>query len=83
MFLENFDKFEKEVKCCIEESLVYLVYDYILKCSYIFNLLDVCGVVFVMECVGYLVCIWNMVCFVVKIFVVECEKLGFLLLNKD
>lgn len=83
MLLSNFDCFEKEVKCCIDENFVYLVYDYILKCSYIFNLLDVCGVVFVIECAGYFFCICNMVCVVVKIFVVECEKLGFFLLNKN
>ena len=31
MLLENFDKFEKEAKRCIEESLVHPAYDYIFK----------------------------------------------------
>lgn len=83
MLFENFEKFEREVKCVLEEGFVYLVYDYVFKCLYIFNLLDVCGVVFVIECVGYIVCIWNLVCVVVKIFVVECKKFGFLFLDEE
>ena len=49
MLLENFDKFEKEAKRCIEESLVHPAYDYILKCSHTFNLLDARGAVSVTE----------------------------------
>lgn len=82
MLLENFDKFEKEVGCVLEEGLVYFVYDYVFKCLYIFNLFDVCGVVFVIECVGYIVCICNLVCVVVKIFVVEWKCLGYLFLDE-
>lgn len=83
MLLENFDKFEKEAKRCIEESLVHPAYDYILKCSHTFNLLDARGAVSVTERAGYLARIRNMARSVAKIFVAEREKLGFPLLNKD
>ena len=83
MLLENFDKFEKEAKRCIEESLVHPAYDYILKCSHTFNLLDARGAVSVTERAGYLSRIRNMARAVAKIFVAEREKLGFPLLNKN
>ncbi|MGG5340573.1 glycine--tRNA ligase subunit alpha [Enterococcus sp. AZ192] len=82
MLLENFDKFEKEAKRCIDENLVHPAYDYILKCSHTFNLLDARGAVSVTERAGYLARIRNMARAVAKIFVAEREKLGFPLLNK-
>lgn len=81
MLLENFEKFETEAKRCIEESLVHPAYDYILKCSHTFNLLDARGAVSVTERAGYLARIRNMARAVAKIFVAEREKLGFPLLN--
>ncbi|GGC82507.1 glycine--tRNA ligase subunit alpha [Enterococcus sp. DIV0242_7C1] len=83
MLLENFDKFEKEAKRCIDENLVHPAYDYILKCSHTFNLLDARGAVSVTERAGYLARIRNMARAVAKIFVAEREKLGFPLLNKE
>ncbi|MBL1227458.1 glycine--tRNA ligase subunit alpha [Enterococcus sp. BWR-S5] len=83
MLLENFDKFEKEAKRCIDESLVHPAYDYILKCSHTFNLLDARGAVSVTERAGYLARIRNMARAVAKIFVAEREKLGYPLLNKE
>lgn len=83
MLLENFDKFEREAKRCIDESLVHPAYDYILKCSHTFNLLDARGAVSVTERAGYLARIRNMARAVAKIFVAEREKLGYPLLNKE
>ncbi|MBO0447793.1 glycine-tRNA ligase alpha subunit [Enterococcus sp. AZ170] len=83
MLLENFDKFEKEAKRCIDENLVHPAYDYILKCSHTFNLLDARGAVSVTERAGYLARIRNLAKAVAKIFVAEREKLGFPLLNKE
>ena len=83
MLLENFEKFEKEAKRCIDENLVHPAYDYILKCSHTFNLLDARGAVSVTERAGYLARIRNMARSVAKIFVAEREKLGFPLLNQE
>ena len=38
-----FDEFEEEAHRLIEDGLVYPAYDYILKCSHVFNLLDARG----------------------------------------
>lgn len=83
LLLSNFDRFEKESKRCIDENLVHPAYDYILKCSHTFNLLDARGAVSVTERAGYLSRIRNMARAVAKIFVAEREKLGFPLLNKN
>lgn len=83
MLLENFEKFEKEATRCIDENLVHPAYDYILKCSHTFNLLDARGAVSVTERAGYLARIRNMARSVAKIFVAEREKLGFPLLNQE
>ncbi|HBL2294731.1 TPA: glycine--tRNA ligase subunit alpha [Enterococcus faecium] len=83
LLLSNFDRFEKEAKRCIDENLVHPAYDYILKCSHTFNLLDARGAVSVTERAGYLSSIRNMARAVAKIFVAEREKLGFPLLNKN
>ncbi len=83
LLLSNFDRFEKEAKRCIDENLVHPAYDYILKCSHTFNLLDARGAVSVTERAGYLSRIRNMAKSVAKIFVAEREKLGFPLLNKN
>ncbi|SJZ71476.1 glycyl-tRNA synthetase alpha chain [Pilibacter termitis] len=83
LLLENFNKFENEAKRCIEESLVHPAYDYILKCSHTFNLLDARGAVSVTERAGYLHRIRNMAKSVAKIFVAEREKLGYPLLDDE
>lgn len=82
MLLENFDKFEHEAQRCITESLVHPAYDYILKCSHTFNLLDARGAVSVTERAGYLARIRNMAREVAKLFVNERKKLGYPLLDR-
>ncbi|MFV0558638.1 MAG: glycine--tRNA ligase subunit alpha [Enterococcus sp.] len=83
LLLDNFNKFEAEAKRCIEESLVHPAYDYILKCSHNFNLLDARGAVSVTERAGYLARIRNMARLVAKIFVAERAKLGYPLLAPE
>ena len=81
MLLDNFNKFEAEAKKCIEANLVHPAYDYILKCSHNFNLLDARGAVSVTERAGYLARIRHMARAVAKIFVDERAKLGYPLLS--
>ena len=40
-----FDLFQKEVDNCVNAKLVLPAYDYVLKCSHTFNLLDARGVI--------------------------------------
>ena len=82
MLLELFNTYEKEAKICIERKLVHPAYDYVLKCSHTFNLLDARGAVSVTERAGYLARIRNMAREIAKTFVEEREKLGFPLLKQ-
>ncbi|MCI1277226.1 MAG: glycine--tRNA ligase subunit alpha [Pediococcus acidilactici] len=82
--LENmFNDFEAEANRLIEKGLVHPAYDYILKCSHTFNLLDARGTVSVTERAGFLSRIRNMARKVARAFVEEREKLGFPLLKND
>lgn len=78
-----FDEYEKEAKAQIEAGLVHPAYDYVLKCSHTFNLLDARGAVSVTERAGYLARIRNMARSIAKTFVVEREKLGYPLLQES
>ncbi|MGR3300892.1 MAG: glycine--tRNA ligase subunit alpha [Candidatus Scalindua sp.] len=40
MLLEQFDMYEKECKKLLEDGIVIPAYDYVLKCSHTFNMLD-------------------------------------------
>ena len=53
MLLENFEKFEKKL-VVLWKGLVHPAYDYVLKCSHTFNLLDARGAVSVTERAGYI-----------------------------
>ncbi len=82
MLLNLFDTYETEAKRCIEKGLVHPAYDFVLKCSHTFNLLDARGAVSVTERAGYLSRIRNMAREIAKTFVEEREKLGFPLLKQ-
>ena len=83
MLLDNFEKFEQEAKRALEEGLVHPAYDYVLKCSHTFNLLDARGAVSVTERAGYIARIRNLARVVAKTFVEERRKLGFPLLDEE
>lgn len=83
MLLDAFDTYEKEAKRLIKEGLVHPAYDYILKCSHTFNLLDARGAVSVTERAGYLARIRNMAKAIAKAFVEERKKLGFPLIKDE
>lgn len=80
---DSFKKFEAEALRCIELGLVHPGYDYVLKCSHTFNLLDARGAVSVTDRAGYLAGIRHMAQKVARAFVEEREKLGFPLLDED
>ena len=83
MLFTLFDTYEREAKRLIKIGLVHPAYDYILKCSHTFNLLDARGAVSVTERAGYLARIRNMAKSIAKAFVNERKKLGFPLLKDE
>lgn len=52
--LEIFKDYEKQILSLLQKKLVYPAYDYLLKCSHIFNLLDARGVISVTERAAYI-----------------------------
>lgn len=83
MLFEFFDTYEAEAKKQISLGLVHPAYDYVLKCSHTFNLLDARGAVSVTERAGYLARIRNLAKSVAKAFVAERKKRGFPLLKDE
>ncbi len=81
MLLKHFDEFEAEATHLLSLGLVHPAYDYILKSSHTFNLLDARGTVSVTERAGYLHRIRTMARKVSKVFIEERAKLGFPLLK--
>ncbi|CAM2816094.1 MULTISPECIES: glycine--tRNA ligase subunit alpha [Dellaglioa] len=83
MLFNLFDVYETEAKKQIVNGLVHPAYDYVLKCSHTFNLLDARGAVSVTERAGYLARIRNMAKSIAKVFVQERKKLGYPLLKDE
>ena len=77
-----FDIFQEEVENCVENSLVLPAYDYVLKCSHTFNLLDARGVISKDERINFINRVRRMAAMVAKLYVEQREKLGFPLLKK-
>ena len=79
-----FDIFQEEVENCVENKLVLPAYDYVLKCSHTFNLLDARGVISKDERINFINRVRRMAAMVAKLYVEQREELGFpLLKNKQ
>lgn len=76
-----FDLCQAEVEACCESKLVLPAYDYVLKCSHTFNLLDARGVISKDERINYINRVRKMAAAVAKLYVEQREALGFPLLK--
>lgn len=83
MLFEAFDQYEAEALAQIDDGLVHPAYDYILKCSHSFNLLDARGVISVTDRAAYLARIRNMARKVAKMFVAKRKELKYPLLSRE
>lgn len=77
-----FDLFQDEVDNCVNAELVLPAYDYVLKCSHTFNLLDARGVISKDERNNFINRIRSMASKVAKLYVEQREKMGFPLLKE-
>jgi glycyl-tRNA synthetase alpha chain len=82
MLFQLFNTYETEAKRLMAEHLVYPAYDYVLKCSHTFNLLDARGAISVTERTGYIARVRNLAREVAQTYYAERERLGFPLLKK-
>ncbi len=82
MLFNLFGMYEKECLRLIDEGLVLPAYDYVLKCSHTFNLLDARGAVSVTERTGYINRVRNLARKCAEGFLKQREEKGFPLLKK-
>jgi glycyl-tRNA synthetase alpha chain len=82
MLFQLYNMYEQEAKRAIEEQLVFPAYDYVLKCSHTFNLLDARGAISVTERTGYLARVRNLARACAQAYYNEREKLSFPLLKE-
>jgi glycyl-tRNA synthetase alpha chain len=82
MLLKLFEQYEGESQRIIGQGLVLPAYEYCLKCSHTFNLLDARGAISVTERTGYIGRIRNLARACAEGFLKQREAMGFPLLNK-
>jgi len=82
MLFNLFNIYEKESLSVIEKGLVLPAYDYCLKCSHAFNLLDARGAISVTERTGYIARVRNLARKVAEAYLNQREEMGFPLIKK-
>ena len=81
MLLASFNAYEKEAYRLLEKSLPLPAYDYCLKCSHTFNLLDARGAISITERNGYIGRVRNIAQGVAKLYVAQREEQNYPLLH--
>lgn len=80
---ELFNIYEQEAENTIGENLVIPTYDYVLKCSHTFNVLDARGAVSVSERTNYLGRVRNLAKKVASRYIEQRKEMGYPLLKKE
>jgi glycyl-tRNA synthetase alpha chain len=83
MLFKLFEMYERESITLSEKGLVLPAYDYCLKCSHTFNMLDARKAISVTERVGYIGRVRNLARLCAEGYVKQREAMGFPLLNAD
>jgi glycyl-tRNA synthetase alpha chain len=81
-----FDLYEKECLSILDnpkQKIVLPAYDYVLKCSHVFNMLDARGAISVTERVGYITRVRNIARRCAEQYAAIREEMGFPLLKKQ
>ena len=79
MLLSLFRLYEEEANEAMQQQLVFPAYDYVLKCSHVFNLLDARGAISVTERTSYILRVRNLAKKIAAIYVDNRANRGFLL----
>jgi len=82
ILFQLFELYSQEVSNAIKAELVLPAYDYVLKCSHTFNLLDARGVISKDERTNFINRIRKMAEQVAKLYVKQREEMGYPLLKK-
>ncbi len=82
LLFDLFKKYEAEAHRIVKQGLVIPTYEYCLKCSHTFNLLDARGAISVTERTGYIKRIRDIARLASKAYVVQREEMGHPLMKK-
>jgi glycyl-tRNA synthetase alpha chain len=82
MLFRLFKLFEKEGKQLVSKKLPIPAYDYTLKCSHTFNLLEARGAISVTERTGYIARVRELAKLCAQLYIEEREKIGYPLLKE-
>jgi len=74
MWFKHFDDYEKEANRLLERGLVLPAYDFVMKASHAFNMLDARGVISVTERTGYIARVRELACNVAKAYTDSREE---------
>lgn len=83
LLFKLFELYQQEAEQLVEKGLVLPSYDYVLKCSHAFNLLDARGVISVTERTRYIRQVRELARRVAQLYYEQREKLGFPLLKQS
>ena len=81
MLLRLFEMYEGEAKRLIKEGLVLPAYDYCLKCSHTFNLLEARGAVSVTERMGFILRVRELARGCAELYLHQRQQMGYPLLR--
>ena len=82
MLFRQFESYEKESEKLVKAGVVLPAYDYCLKCSHTFNLLDAAGAISVTERTGYIARVRKLARLCAHAYLADREAKGFPLLKK-
>ncbi|MBE3553932.1 MAG: glycine--tRNA ligase subunit alpha [Thermicanus sp.] len=82
LLFQLFSMYEQEALRSLEANLVFPAYDYVLKCSHTFNLMEARGAISVTERTGYIARVRNLARECARIYYKERERLGFPMLSE-
>ncbi len=80
--LDLFKKYESEAVRLLNLGLIFPGYDYVIKCSHIFNILEARGAISVSERTGYIARVRRLAKLTAKKYLEKREQLGYPLLKK-
>lgn len=82
MLLKAFDAYEAECKKLVEAGLAWPAYDYCLKCSHTFNMLDARGAISITERTKYIGRVRNLASGCARLYAEQREEMGYPLLKR-
>lgn len=83
LLMKLFESYEREASSLLRAGVVLPAYDYVLKCSHTFNLLEARGAISVTERANYIGKIRKLARICAKLYLEQREQLGYPLIKKE